>query len=118
MADAVNGMLSFHGAWEIKMKFAAVDLTDGSVGSELFDSIEDARHHTRNSPNQHAYFAYRNFMSGLSAADAEIFLQVHRMAPDNVRQGDPDKGRSELIMPIASTDPLRLLSRYANRHLN
>lgn len=118
MADAVNAMLTFHGVWEIKMKFAAVDLTDGSVGSELYDTMEDARHYTRNSPHKHAYFAYRNFMSGLSAADAEIFLQVHRMAPDNVRQGDPDKGRSELIMPIASTDPLRLLSRFANRYLS
>jgi len=117
-ADAVNAMLTFHNPWEIRLKFAAVSLQDGSVGSELYDTIEDARHYTRNEPDKKAFFAYRNFMSGLTPADAEIFLQVHRMTPDNVIQGDPDKGRSELIMPIGSTDPLRILSRYANRYIN
>jgi hypothetical protein len=112
MSDGVNGMLSFHNPWEIRNKFAAVSLEDGSVGSELYDSIEEARKFTANSPVKHAYFCYRNYMSGLKPADAEIFIQVTRLMPANVRQGDPDKGKSELIMPIATGDALMNAQRW------
>jgi hypothetical protein len=107
MADGVNGMLSFHNPWELRMRFAAVRLSDGSVSSDVYDTMEDARRINENSPDKHAFFAFRNFMSGLKPADAEIFIQVHRMMPDNIRAGDPDKGRSELIMPIAATDIMK-----------
>lgn len=114
MADGVNGMLSFHQAWELRMKFAAVRLSDGSVSSDVYDTMEDARRINQNSPDKHAFFAFRNFMGGIKPEDAEIFLQVHRMMPDNIRAGDPDKGRSELIMPIASTDILKRLQVAGN----
>lgn len=113
MSDAVNGMLSFHQPWELRMKYAAVKLEDGTVGSEVYDTIGDARKYTANSPYKHAYFAYRNYMGGLTPEHAQIFLSVHRLMPDTVRQGDPDKGRAEAVMPIESTDRLLAMQRLA-----
>jgi hypothetical protein len=112
MADAVNGMLSFHQPWELRMKFAAVNLQDGSVRSEIYDSIEEARKDTANSPSEHAYMAYRNYLGGLSREHAQIFLSVHRIMPRNVRQGDPDNGKSELIMSTETGDAMLNAQRW------
>jgi hypothetical protein len=111
-ADAFNGMLSFHKPWELRMKYAAVRLSDGGMRSEIYDSIEDARKDTANSPDQFAYVAYRSYMGGLSREHAQIFLSVHRIMPSNVRQGDPDNGRSELIMSTETGDALLNAQRW------
>ena len=111
-ADAFNGILSFHQPWELRMKYAAVRLSDGGLRSEIYDTIEDARKDTANSPDEHAYVAYRNYMGGLSKEHAQIFLSVHRLMPKSVRQGDPDKGRSELIVGNDTGDALLNAQRW------
>ena len=93
------------------MKYAAVRLSDGSLRSEIYDSIEDARKDVANDPSEYAFVAYRNYMTGLSKEHAQIFLSVHRMMPKSVRQGDPDKGRSELIVGNDAGDRLLAMQR-------
>ena len=119
MADSINGLLAFHQPWELRMKWAAVTLEDGSVDSTVYDSIEDARHAKRNSPQQHAYMAFRSFMQGVKPREAEVFIMVWRQAPANIRQGDPDRGRSDIILPIEATDHIssaQMMRNLMNGH--
>jgi hypothetical protein len=79
LADGINGLLAFNQPWEIKGKWIAITLQDGSVDSALYDTRDDAIRH-QSSPQYHFYLPMGNFGGGINHLDAELILQVQRHA--------------------------------------
>lgn len=89
MADCINGHLAFHQPWELRTKWLAAKLDDGSCGSDVFDSMADAKRFT--DPDYCCYFAFRAFLGGISARECSLFLEFHRDARKaGLPQADPD----------------------------
>lgn len=100
-ADGINGLLAFNQPWEIRNKFVAVRLSDGSVDSALYDTRDDAIRHQSN-PDHYFFLPIGNFGGGINKLDAELCLQVQRKAHKagfRVSDGPPDQ-----ITPFESGD--------------
>lgn len=110
MADVINGLLAFNNPFELKNKWLAFTLQDGSWHDKaIYDSLPGAR--KRADPWKHCFFAFRASLGGIRARDCEIFLDVHRQARENnVLQSNPD-ANADLIIPVKAGDTLRANQR-------
>jgi hypothetical protein len=111
ISDVVNQVLSDFSPWEIRGCWLAFRLEDGTVygGKKpaLFDSLPTAKKHA--DEWKHCFIALIGVLGGLSAKDAEIFLDSHRQAREvNLAQTDPDRS---LIMPFPAGDVFRSAQR-------
>lgn len=89
MADHVNGLLTFHKPWEIRDKWIAVTLENGSCDSTIYDTMRDAKLHS--DPDRCMYFTFKSSLGGIHAREAALVLMFHRSArASGMRQRDPD----------------------------
>lgn len=102
----VNEYLA-HKTWdELKHKFVAIRLSDGSSDGNLYDSKRDAVRHQLHE-TQCAYISFRHILGGVSAYEMQKFLEFNRMAYDRgFRLTDPDHrtGGPDIFMPVAQHD--------------
>lgn len=106
MADQINNRLAFSG-WEIRNSWMAFKLDDGSTTGTLYDSRIDAVRHC--DEKYHAFFCFRNALSGVTPKDCQIFLNMNRHAYDaggHLVDPDAPNGGVDLILPSASYDKL------------
>lgn len=106
IADAVNAYRTFMDWDELKGKWIAFKLADGSHDGVLYDSKRDAVRH-QSDEFLCAYISFRNLQQGISAKDAEIFLRFNRDAYDHgFRLPDPDSqhGGKEVLMTTGQKD--------------
>jgi hypothetical protein len=90
MAECINSHLAFHQPWEIRDKWLAARLDDGSCGSDVYDTMADAKRFR--DPDFHCYFAFRAFLGGISARECSLFIEFHRDARKaGLPQADPDR---------------------------
>jgi hypothetical protein len=97
MAATVNGIIAFSRWWDIRDKWMAFKLADGSTDNVLYDSRTDA---IRCQLDERfcAYLCMHNLAFGLKELDAQIYLEFHRQAYDqNLRLHEPEA--PQLIMP-------------------
>lgn len=108
-SDCVNLHLTF-GKWEeLKHKWIAFKLADGTSDGVLYDSKQDAVKH-QFSEYQCAYIAFRNLLGGATPRDMAIFLQFSRDAYDaGFRLPDPDsrQGGPDVLMTTNQRDYYR-----------
>ena len=89
MADQINGRLAFSDPFELRSKWMAFDLNDGTTKGEVYDSMADAKRFTDEFKT--CYFAFVNYLGGISAYECSIFLDFQRAARDaNLGQRDPN----------------------------
>lgn len=89
-SDTVNTYLAHRTFDELRHKWIAFQLSDGSSDGTLYDSKRDAVRHQRNE-FQCAYVAFLNLQGGATPKDMAIFLQFNRDAYDaGFRLPDPD----------------------------
>ncbi|SRR5260221_2489235 len=101
--DIVRSYATFVDKDELRGKWVALRLADGSSDGTLYDSKRDAVRHQLDEQIC-AYFSYRNSINGFqNVKDAAVWLEFHRMAYDSgFRLIDPDdaSGGKDVIMPI------------------
>jgi hypothetical protein len=100
MSDIINLTITFNGVWEIKDKWMAFRLSDGSTDGALYDTRQDAINHQSN-PQWCAYQSFRNLLSGAKPLDCQIFLDVNRQAAEMNLHEDH---APQLILPTAYYD--------------
>lgn len=91
---------------DIKDKFVAIRLEDGSSDGIIYDSKIDAIKH-QNFEQQCAYVGFRNLMGGSTPRDMAIFIAMNREAYDHgMRLADPEApgGGPNLAPTAAATD--------------
>lgn len=102
-SDGINALLTYAKPYELRNKFLAISLRDGSVSSEIFDTREDA---VRNYPDFHFLMPVGNFLQGLKPLDAEMILMFQRDAHDSGMRVSDGK---DAILPIEAGDKYREL---------
>lgn len=99
LSDAINVILVGNSLDEIAHSWIAVALADGSTNYTLYPSRQDAINHQANEFH-FTYLCLRNCLGGMSAKDAQLWLDVHREAYDHgLRLSDPDS--PDMILPQA-----------------
>lgn len=90
-ADIINSYYSYVEWDDLKHKFVAISLADGSSDGTLYDSKKDAVRH-QSFEQQYAYVGFRNLgPSGASPRDLSVYLQVCRKAYNaGMRLVDPE----------------------------
>jgi hypothetical protein len=109
-ADIVNSFLAFVPWDELKNKWLAIRLIDGGHDGTLYDSKRDAVRH-QSDEKLCCYISYRNCAAGISAIEAQRFLDFNRAAYDaGFRLPDPDDvtGGPDLFMPFGQYDDWRI----------
>lgn len=105
-ADAINAYVTFMDRDELRGKWIAIKLADGSHDGTLYDSKRDAVRH-QSDEFICAYISFRNIPLGTSAKDMEIFLRFSRDAYDHgFRLPDPDSqsGGPDALITTAQSD--------------
>lgn len=112
-ADIINALRVAHPWEDIKDKWVAISLADGSCDGEIYDTRADAIKHQKYE-QQCCYISFRNLMGGITAKDAAIFIHF---AADAYRAGmrliDPDtdsrnpNAGTDLIIPTSGWDSLK-----------
>lgn len=88
MADQINGRLAMSNPFELRSKFMAFRLQDGTTDGTIYDSIPDAKKHT--DEFQCCYFAFLNMLGGTNEYECAVYLDFHRKARDaGLGQKDP-----------------------------
>jgi hypothetical protein len=108
MSDMINATITFRTWDDLKHSYMAFRLDDGSTTGTLYDSKADAIRFT--DEKYHAYFCFRQGMGGVSPADCQLFLDVHRQVYDSgMRLNDPDLQRpgQDLIISTRGYDIMR-----------
>lgn len=108
-SDTVNGLLMWMPWDELRRKYIAIRLADGSYDGTLYDSKRDA---VRRQSDEKlcAYVAFRNLGNGATPREMEVFLRFNRDAYDRgFRLTDPDdvNGGREVLMTSARHDQYR-----------
>lgn len=110
-SDIVN-TFRIHNGWdELKTKWLAISLADGSNDGTLYDTRRDAVRHQRDE-FRCAYVAFRNLPQGSRPREMAIYLQFHRDAYKNgMRLTDPEHslGGKEALLTSARYDTYRQL---------
>ena len=110
MAGIVNAMLTFHQPWELRSKVMAFRLSDGGSDGAIYDTKQDAVRHQLDE-YRCCYLYFRNCMGGLSALDAQIFLDFNRQAHDaGLHMPDPDSR-------TGGPDPIHSVVRFPDLEL-
>ena len=105
-SDNINAYISFTPWDELKTKWMAIRLSDGSYDGTIYDSKRDAVRHQIDE-FLCAYVCFRNLPGGSSPREMEIFLKFNRDAYDaGFRMPDPDDvcGGREVLMTSAQHD--------------
>lgn len=90
MAASVNAMLTFHDPFELRNKWMAFRLRDGSGDGVIYDSKQDAVRHQLDE-RLCAYLCFRNCLGGTTQQECEVFLKFNRDLYDaGGRMPDPD----------------------------
>lgn len=113
ISDRINAWLVFHGPWELRTKWAAFRLQDGTCDGNLYDTKLDAVRHVPNE-NYFAFFCFRNAVGGVNERDMQIWLNMQRYISANsdvVRLAQPEvaSGGPDLIIPTGQYD--RIMGR-------
>lgn len=99
LSDAINLILTANDLDEVARSWIAVALADGSTDYTLYPSRKDAISHQANEFH-FTYLCLRQCLGGMSAKDAQLWLDVNRHAYDNgMRLSDPDS--PDMIFPQA-----------------
>jgi hypothetical protein len=78
VADHLNGLLAFRDPWELKTKWLAFRLQDGTTDGTVYDSLPDAKKYTDESRNW--YLHVGGFLQGIKPRDAAILTVFYREA--------------------------------------
>lgn len=103
MTDTIN-LHRVANEWEdIKTKYVAFKMSDGTSDDVLYDTYQDAYSH-QSLPQTCIYISFMNLMGGAKLEEMYHVLQFNREAYDRgARMADPDKHR-ELIMTSGQYD--------------
>lgn len=105
-ADAINGYCAFMDRDELRGKWIAIRLADGSHDGTLYDSKREAVRH-QSDEFLCAYTSFRNLPQGTTVREMEIFLRFNRDAYDHgFRLPDPDSqtGGPEVLVTTGQMD--------------
>lgn len=108
-SDAINAYRTFIPWDELKNKWIAIKLADGSHDGTLYDSKQAAVKHQLDE-FLCAYICFRNLQAGSSPREMELFLRFNRDAYDaGFRLPDPDSrtGGPEVLMTTQMRDYYR-----------
>lgn len=100
ISDAINQKIADHGWWEIRSKFMAFQIQDGTTDGVLYDTKRDAVRHQRNE-FQAAYLCMRGLAHGANPRECAVMLKFHRdMYDRGFRMPDPDavNGGRDVVM--------------------
>ena len=110
MAGIINSLVVFVPLWELKTKWIAIKLQDGSYDGTLYDTREDAIRHQLDE-RFCAYVCMGGMLSGAKVLDCAIYLEVHRQAYDSgMRLHEPEA--PQIIMPVSVYDRITGRVRY------
>ena len=108
MADIIKGLVTFTPIWELRTKWLAIRLQDGSYDGTLYDTRENAIRHQLDE-RFCAYVCMGTMLSGAKPLDCAIYLEFHRQAYDaGMRLHEPEA--PQLILPTSVYD--RIMGRY------
>lgn len=113
-SDVANMYIHFMDQWELRTKWLAFRLQDGSSDGVIYDSRKDAVKHQFDE-RRCAYFSFRNCLGGTNARDMAIFLNFCREAYDaGFRLIDPDyiNGGPEILPTANVGDYQKTLMRW------
>lgn len=105
-ADTVNLHLTFNKWWDIRDKYIAFRMSDGTSDGVLYDTKRDAVTHQL-SEQQCFYVSFRNLMNGASPREMQAYINFVRDAYDHgFRLVDPDdvNGGPEVVMTTPQRD--------------
>jgi hypothetical protein len=108
-SDTLNDMLAHHGWWDIKSKWMAFALADGSSDGVLYDNKKDCVRRQRNEFH-FAYICFIGLAQGATPKECAVFIKFNRDAyRAGFRMPDPDdvKGGRDIIMTSQLRDRYR-----------
>lgn len=115
IADTINLMVTYNDPWDIRNQWMAFKLDDGTSDGALYDNKQQAVSHQLDE-KLCCYICFRNVLGGISAVDAQIFLDFNRQAYDaGLHMPDPDdmpRRNSGLITPGGGPSPIHSIYRY------
>lgn len=76
-ADAINEHIRMQGWWEIRHRWIAIRLADGTSDGVLYDTKRDAVRHQSNE-FLCAYLCYKGLAQGAKDKDCAILIKFHR----------------------------------------
>lgn len=102
-SDAINMHILFNKWDDIKNKWMAISLADGSTDGVIYDNKKDAVKKQIHE-SQCAYVCFRNLMAGSRPQEMVIFLQFNRDAyAAGFRMPDPDDAfGGKQVLPTAA----------------
>lgn len=110
MSDQINLLLTFQPVWEIRTKWLAIRLYDGSYDGALYDTRLEAIEHQLDE-SLCAYVCMGTMLNGAKPLDCAIFLEFHRQAYDSgMRLHEPEA--PQLIVPTSVYDRMTGRHRY------
>lgn len=102
IADQINARVQFT-PWDMKGKWMAFALSDGSTRGDVYDSLAEAKRFTDEWKT--AYFDMTSVLGGVTAKDAGIYLDFCREARDaNLSHADPNR---QAFLSIHGGDVMR-----------
>ena len=109
-SDIINGLITAHPWDDIKDKFVAIRIGDGSSDGVIYDTKADAVRH-QSHEQQCAYVGFRNLVGGATPKEMAIYLKFNRDAyKAGMRLIDPDNQRNpvqDLLIPAKGYDEMR-----------
>ena len=115
-SDIVNLIIVAQNAWEIRYSWIAIKLADGDWDSTLYDNRTDAITH-QSDERLCCYFPIGNFLNGLTPADAQLILNVQRMAYDAGFRITDEKA-PDVFPSVGQVDMMRAWMRYRSSRVN
>ncbi len=105
-ADAINKHIHNQGWWEIRHKWIAIRIADGTSDGVLYDTKRDAVRHQHDEFTC-AYLCYKGLAQGAKDTDAAILIKFHRdMYKAGFRMPDRDNrfGGPDAVMSTQRND--------------
>lgn len=119
-SDMANSFLAWYSPFDIRNKWLAFKLEDGSSDGTLYDSKRDAVRH-QSDERRCAYFSFRNCLGGTNAREMAIFILWNRDAYERgFRMPDPDDvhgGKDVLITAAQGDNYRRAMLEYERRRI-
>lgn len=120
-SDLANSYLTWYPPFDIRNKWLAFKLEDGTSDGVLYDTKREAVRHQHGNEQWYAFFPFRNCLGGTNAREMAIFLLWNRDAYNNgMRMPDPDDvhGGRDVLMTAARGDQYRqALLKYEHDRL-
>jgi hypothetical protein len=112
-SDTINGMVVFHGSWDLRNSWMAFRLADGTSDGNLYDTKADAIRHVSNY-KYYFFFCFRNSPGGSNPRDMQLWIDMHRHAYDhggNLTDPDAKDGGPDMIVDTKFYDSKNNRSR-------